>query len=183
MKDRVLLKQLPNLLTLLNMVLGLVVVLALVWRGPGYRLGACALILLAGGVDALDGKLARLWDVESDFGKQLDSFADLVSFGLAPVLLTLTHPEVRALGCPSYASLGLYVLAAAFRLARFNLGDFRDYFLGLPITAAGIILVLVNLLLHYSPILELGWGVAALSGLVLLLAALMASRVAVKRPW
>ena len=79
MKDRVLLKQLPNLLTLLNMVLGLVVVLALVWRGPGYRLGACALILLAGGVDALDGKLARLWDVESDFGKQLDSFARLVS--------------------------------------------------------------------------------------------------------
>ena len=75
MKDRVLLKQLPNLLTLLNMVLGLVVVIALVWRGPGYRLGACALILLAGGVDALDGKLARLWDVESDFGKQLDSFA------------------------------------------------------------------------------------------------------------
>ena len=141
------------------------------------------MILLAGGLDALDGRLARLWNAESALGKQLDSFADLISFGLAPGLLTLTHPEVRALGWPSYASLGLYVLAGAFRLARFNLGDFRDYFLGLPITAAGIILVLVNLLLHYGPILELGWGAAALNGLVLLLAALMASRVAVKRPW
>ena len=55
-------------------------------------------------MEAHDGQLARLRDVESDIGKQQGSFADLVTFGLAPVLLTLTHPVVRGYGWPSYAS-------------------------------------------------------------------------------
>lgn len=181
MKNSSLVKQLPNLLTCLNMLLGLVVLFSQVWKGPNYRLRACLLILLAACVDALDGKLARRLGVESSLGKQLDSFADIISFGIAPVLITLTHTQVRAGGWLSYACLGLYVLAAAFRLARFNIGDYRDYFLGLPITAAGTIVVAHNLLLHYSTLLQGRLGVPLTWGLFLVLAGLMVSRLPIRR--
>lgn len=181
MKNSSLVKQLPNLLTCCNMLLGLVVLFSQVVKGPDYRLCACLLIVLAACLDALDGKLARRLGVDSNLGKQLDSFADIVSFGIAPVLITLTHPQVRAAGWPSYTCLGLYVLAAAFRLARFNIGDYRDYFLGLPITAAGIILIAHNLLLHYSSLLQGRLGVPLTWGLLLALAGLMLSRVPIRR--
>lgn len=173
------LRQVPNLLTLFNMSLGLRVVFSL-WQGPASLWQACLLILLAAVVDGVDGLLARRLGAESDLGKQLDSFADLISFGVAPALITLSHSAVRALGWPSYAALCLYVLAAAYRLARFNLGDFKEYFLGLPITAAGAILTGLNLLFHLTA-LERGWALAGLNGLVLILAGMMASTLRIKR--
>ncbi len=181
MKANPMLKRLPTLLTLVNLLLGLAVVFAQGGRGPVYLPRACSLIVTAALLDAADGALARRLGVESDLGKQLDSFADLISFGLAPVLITLTHDGVRAAGWPSYAALGLYVLAGAFRLARYNLGDFREFFVGLPITAAGTILVLINALAHYTELLEQSWAAAVLNCLVVLLAGLMASKVRIKR--
>lgn len=181
MKSNPLVKQLPNLLTLLNMLLGLGVVFTQIGRGPMDRLTASLMILGAACLDGVDGKLARSLGVESELGKQLDSFADLISFGLAPVMLTLTHPQVQELGWPSYACLSGYVLGGAFRLARYNLGNFKEYFLGLPITGAGTILALANLLVHYGNLLEPSWGPWVFDLLVLILAGAMVSKTKVRR--
>ncbi|RYD04496.1 hypothetical protein N752_14075 [Desulforamulus aquiferis] len=77
-------KHIPNLFTLGNLLLGVfALVLAL---NEEYGRGAI-MILLAGVMDYLDGKVARKLQVSSDFGKELDSLADLVSFGVAPAIL------------------------------------------------------------------------------------------------
>src|SRR5690606_3490034 len=76
-------KQIPNVLTLVNMLSGLTVLyLNISMAGQDYSVLSCFLILIAAGLDAFDGTIARLLDTESDFGKQLDSFADLISFGI-----------------------------------------------------------------------------------------------------
>ena len=130
-------RNIPNLLTLANMLLGLIV-LYLSIGNAGHAVLSCILILIAAVVDAFDGTIARLLGAESDFGKQLDSFADLTTFGLAPFAVLLTLEPIRA--TPTLLPvLALHPLAGAFRLARFNLGNYTDYFVGLPITAAGSI--------------------------------------------
>ena len=76
---------LPNIVTLSNLIFG-VISLWLTMEGQ-YKEAAVA-ILLAMILDGLDGRLARRFEVTSDFGKELDSLSDLVSFGVAPALLT-----------------------------------------------------------------------------------------------
>lgn len=183
MKDLKGIRQLPNLLTLLNMLLGLSVLFFHIWQGERFRLYACSIILLAALLDVLDGKLARFLSAESKFGKQLDSFADFVSFGIAPLTILLTHGPIRSGGWLIYAAFGIYVMAAAWRLARFNLGDYAEYFVGLPITAAGFILTLVNLLLHFTSLLESQLTISLLVVVVVLLAVLMVSTKQIKRLW
>lgn len=173
------LKNLPNLFTVTNMLLGLTVLFIL--REENYRPIACALILLAACLDGIDGKVARLLDAESFLGKQLDSFADLVSFGLAPLVVLLSYDIVRAGGFVVYTCLYIYAMAATFRLARFNIGDYKKYFVGLPITASGLILTLLNLALHYSNFLEFDFAVTLIMLFVSLLAVLMVSKVKIHR--
>ena len=102
---------------------------------------AALAILAAVLMDSLDGALARSMDLESDFGAQLDSLADVVSFGVAPALLAGSllpgngHIVVWAL-------MAIYPLCAAWRLARYNVAHNDDtgehgMFVGLPTTGAG----------------------------------------------
>ncbi|MDP7111729.1 MAG: CDP-diacylglycerol--serine O-phosphatidyltransferase [Myxococcota bacterium] len=100
---------------------------------------AAVLILFAGLFDLLDGPVARLTRTTSDFGMQLDSFADLVSFGIAPGVLLFKWglAEMELVG---FAVAFLFVLSSCFRLARFNLGvdlDEPGFSKGLTITVAG----------------------------------------------
>jgi CDP-diacylglycerol--serine O-phosphatidyltransferase len=97
--------------------------------------------MLANIFDILDGRLARLTSVESRFGAELDSLADLVSFGVAPAFLVYTryleHDRIFGL-----VITGIFVLCGALRLARFNVTPpaKHDVFQGLPIPAgAGIL--------------------------------------------
>ena len=100
---------------------------------------AAVLILFAGLFDLLDGPVARFTGTSSDFGRHLDSFADLVSFGIAPGVLLFKW------GLAGFEMFGFavafgFVLAGAFRLARFNMGvddDEPAFSKGLTITAAG----------------------------------------------
>lgn len=134
-----LIKRIPNVLTLINMLSGLTVLyLSICKTGKDYRVISCVLILIAAVLDAFDGTIARLVGAESEFGKQLDSFADLVSFGIAPIAILLT---VEPIGTTPVILivLALYLLAGAFRLSRYNLGNYTHHFVGLPITAAGFI--------------------------------------------
>lgn len=111
---------------------------------------AAWLIVAAGALDALDGPLARALHADSKFGGELDSFADLISFGLAPSLLVYRgyfwHWGVAGL------LLGFTpAMASALRLARFNLtgtGASQDYFSGFTSTANGCLLASFVLFSH-----------------------------------
>jgi CDP-diacylglycerol---serine O-phosphatidyltransferase len=110
---------------------------------PTHNLMLCgALILLAMIFDAVDGQVARITRVASDFGAQLDSLCDLVSFGLAPAILLVKM-------CPRFTSMhndavwsiaAVFACCAALRLARFNVeadeDDDHTMFAGLPTPAA-----------------------------------------------
>jgi CDP-diacylglycerol--serine O-phosphatidyltransferase len=129
---------LPNACTSLNLLCGY---LAIVMTSEGEFLAAGWLILIANIFDILDGRLARLTSVSSRFGAELDSLADLVSFGVAPAFLVysryLEHDRILGL-----VVSGLFMLCGALRLARFNVtpASRQDVFEGLPIPAgAGIL--------------------------------------------
>lgn len=139
---------LPNIVTLSNLILG---VLSLWLTMEEQYKEAAAAILLAMILDGLDGRLARRFKVTSDFGKELDSLSDLVSFGVAPALLTYAS-VLYVLG---YIGLGvaiIFALCGAIRLARFNVLNIKTYFVGIPITIAGPLLALFVLLSNRLPL-------------------------------
>lgn len=124
----------------------------------GWMIVWCALL------DVLDGIAARLLKATSDFGAEFDSMADLVSFGVAPAMLVLqTGMSIGGVEFDTgafwvlVASVGVFVLAGALRLARFNLATDKPrtgWFLGIPITVAGggLISTGVILLARYDEI-------------------------------
>jgi len=125
-------KHIPNLLTCGNLLSGS---LAVVFTLYHHRADvAMALIVLAAVFDFFDGLVARALGVSSPIGKDLDSLADVVSFGLAPA--TLVWYTLQGLGITSVWSYGVFLLVAfaALRLAKFN-NDTRQStsFLGLPV--------------------------------------------------
>ena len=144
----VMLKYLPNTLTVCNMVIGILAVCLMIHNRTlsGIKL-ACYLIYVAVIFDMLDGHLARYFNTSSQFGKQLDSFADFVTFGIAPVVVFISNMKY----VPWYIMIIvlIYPLAGVFRLARYNLQESSEYYIGLPITASGFIMVSVLLINSY----------------------------------
>lgn len=132
----------PNLITLGNAVCGFTAIYKIT---QGDLMQAAWLILLALVFDAFDGKVARLTKQTSDFGGQLDSLSDAVSFGLAPALLVATIMKDQS-GTVFWSKATwffclVYALCAILRLARFNVEGRRgvkgaDSFKGLPTPAA-----------------------------------------------
>ena len=140
-------RYLPSALTLVNLYLGLLSI-SLVMSGD-VRNGAF-LVLFGMFFDGLDGKLARLLDVTSNFGKELDSLADVITFGVAPAVLLLSFGWVS----PLYqVTAAIFVFAGAIRLARFNTQPVAavSHFVGLPITAGGGIAATAVLYSHMLP--------------------------------
>lgn len=138
-------KHIPNILTLLNMALGLIAILLLMQPEHPHKVSiVVGLVFFGGIIDFLDGFLARKLNTASNLGKQLDSFADIITFGVAPIMLInyISHCQPTIL---LIASSLVFMLAGAYRLARFNLNDFSKHFVGLPITAAGITLVVFGI--------------------------------------
>jgi len=141
---------------------------------------AALTILVAVLMDSLDGALARSMDAESEFGAELDSLADVVSFGVAPAMLAGS-----LLPGNGYATvwllLAIYPLCAAWRLARYNTlhrdeNADREAFVGLPTTGAGAAGAAAALLyLRFSPHSALV-GPSLLVCVMLLLGFLMVSR-------
>ncbi|HXE79799.1 MAG TPA: CDP-diacylglycerol--serine O-phosphatidyltransferase [Vicinamibacterales bacterium] len=125
----------PSLFTLANMFCGYACVIFAI-RGE-YTLAA-PFIGFAIVLDMLDGRIARLTGTASEFGVQFDSMADVISFGLAPAILSFQW-GLASLGRLGWAAAFLFVTAAALRLARFNIqsGSLdKRYFVGLPSPAA-----------------------------------------------
>lgn len=134
-------KSCANTVTLLNIVFGS---LSLVYTLNQQYSSAAIFILIAVLMDSLDGRIARKLDNCSQFGKELDSLSDLVSFGVAPALLVYSQvltPYVYSLGLIVAI---LYIVCGAFRLARFNVLNISDSFMGIPITLAGAIVAVLS---------------------------------------
>jgi len=132
-----------NIITLINIIFGS---LALIQTMERNYVIAAIFILCAVFMDGIDGRVARKFGVMSDIGKQLDSLCDLVSFGVAPAILIyaqLLYDLPLLLGV--VAAL-IYIMCGAFRLARFNVLNISDHFIGLPITMAGFLMALLSLL-------------------------------------
>ncbi len=157
---------LPNLLTAGNLFCGFVALTKIVDADPfadnyfsQIKL-ALAFILLACIFDLFDGRVARMGGVESPFGREFDSLADLVSFGVAPAFLVQRVVLADVFGeyhQISWFIASIYLLCGAFRLARFNClsamphsGGGKD-FLGFPIpSAAGLVASLTLLIIHFN---------------------------------
>jgi len=129
---------LANLLTLLN---GLVGFFSIVFVLEGDVKSSLKLILLATILDGLDGRVARLLNKTGELGKELDSLADIISFGVAPSLLIL-QSKLLVNGYLGTITASSLVIAGIIRLARFNIIKIGEYFIGLPIPAAGCFLAL-----------------------------------------
>ncbi len=141
-------KLIPNVVTVLNMVFGIA---ALWYTMEGYYKQAAVAILIAMVMDTVDGRLARRWQVSSEFGKELDSLADLISFGVAPALL-LYSSVLYLLGGGGLIVAIVFALCGAVRLARFNVLNIKTYFIGLPITVAGPLVAVSVLLSNMLPL-------------------------------
>jgi len=134
----------PNSFTALSLLLGLG---SIVTTQVGDLEFAAWLIVWCGLLDTMDGLAARLLKATSDFGAEFDSMADLVSFGVAPAVLIFNAGlQIGGVEVESgqfwvlLLACGVFVLAGAMRLARFNLGTGqpgKGWFTGVPITAAG----------------------------------------------
>ena len=143
---------LPNILTLGGVCLG---ISSIKFSIDGNFSLAVTLILLAAILDALDGRVARLIKGTSEFGKELDSLTDFVSFGIAPVLI-LYFWELNVYGKLGWAIALIYSVCCVLRLARFNLTKISDqqdwknnFFEGIPSPVGGI-LILVPLISELS---------------------------------
>ena len=127
----------PGVFTVGNMFCGF---LSTLFSFEGDLTTAAWLIILAGFLDGLDGKLAQFLGSTSQFGIELDSFADIISFGLAPAILFYSSGHL-ILGKWWWILGFVFIMSGAFRLVRFNLQTefkIKEFFNGLPITAAGM---------------------------------------------
>lgn len=146
---------LPSLLTIGNLLCGVYAIVA-VYNNDYTRSAAAILVALI--LDGLDGAVARLTNSQSDFGVQLDSLADLVSFGVAPAILSYAWAikPFSQIGWlfGSIIPTALFVSSGAFRLARFNVQTRnldKRYFVGLPIPAAAAVIASFVLFIRESP--------------------------------
>lgn len=130
----------PTLFTVLNMFCGF---LSIIHSSDGQYVEAAYLILLAGVFDSLDGVMARLTKSSSEFGVEIDSLSDVVSFGAAPAFLVY---KIHLFQWDAWGIIisSLLMVLGGIRLARFNVqlvGFDKDHFSGLPIPAGAFTVV------------------------------------------
>lgn len=138
------------MVTLANLLSGFI---SLVFMSKGMYHNAGIFILIGMMFDAMDGRLARMLNVKSEIGKELDSLADIVTFGIAPAML-MYYFWFESLGIFGMMLAGCFPLFGAYRLARFNVGASKsslDYFTGVPITAAAGIITVLLLVSKFVP--------------------------------
>jgi CDP-diacylglycerol--serine O-phosphatidyltransferase len=168
-------KQIPNIFTLFNLFFGCIAIVltlqtetVILYSNDEFtnsfnipeKLAFAAFFIFASAlVDFLDGFVARLFNVCSEMGKQLDSLADVVSFGVAPgvILYQLLRiswmREQNGLDIPIVWLLPAFILscAAAYRLAKFNLDTAQHFiFKGVPTPGVGLLIASFPLMLHYG---------------------------------
>jgi CDP-diacylglycerol--serine O-phosphatidyltransferase len=197
-------KQIPNLFTLLNLFFGCIAIVFILQTGQSIvyveregftswylpeRIAMASLFIFAAGlVDFLDGFIARLFRAGSEMGKQLDSLADVVSFGVAPGLILYQFLRISfarhedGLDVSIAFLLPAFILpcAAAWRLAKFNIDTTQQYsFRGLPTPAVGFTVASLPLIAFYQQfnLQEVLFNQWVIYGIILLLSYLMVSNI------
>lgn len=197
-------KQIPNLFTLLNLVFGCIAIVFILqtgqsivyvesngfttWDLPEKIAMGSLFIFAAAIVDFLDGFVARLFKASSEMGKQLDSLADVVSFGVAPGLILYQllrisfAKETEGLDVSVAALLPAFLIpcAGAWRLAKFNIDNEQQFsFKGVPIPASGITIASLPLIVYYQQfnLQEILFNKWMLYGIIVLLSWLMVSNI------
>jgi len=170
---------LPNILTLGGVCLG---ISSIKFSIDGNFSLAVTLILFAAILDALDGRIARLIKGTSEFGKELDSLTDFVSFGIAPVFV-LYFWDLNKYGKLGWAITLVYSVCCVLRLARFNLTKVEEtqkwknnFFEGIPSPAGGLLILMP--LIYELTNLNFGYDVKNLTPyLTVIVALLLVSKV------
>ena len=193
---------LPSIFTAANVLLGYYAILQVIHgaiahavaqatqtpvQAPGHFDNAAKAIGFAVLFDGLDGRIARMTGTTSDFGRELDSLADVITFGIAPALLAwawgfhrisfaVSNPDlVVNLGRAGTIASFMFLIAGASRLARFNISvnpqpsnpgrPGKKYFVGMPIPAgAGVVAAVV----HFNGGEPIVWWIGALTWLIVL---------------
>ncbi len=193
-------KQIPNLFTLLNLVFGCLAIVVILQNGiiiqyaadgtqlidiPEKIWMASLFIGIAAVIDFLDGFVARLFKASSEMGKQLDSLADVVSFGVAPAMILYQFlrismaQEEDGMNASVIWLVPAFILAAAgaWRLARFNLDESQSFgFKGVPIPAVGLMVASLPLIYwhnHNQLVVDILFNKWVLYGIIILLSWLM----------
>jgi CDP-diacylglycerol--serine O-phosphatidyltransferase len=168
-------KQIPNIFTLLNLVFGCMAIIVTLQTGliinnevevgnpyleiPEKIVWASVFIAAAAVIDFFDGFVARLLKASSEMGKQLDSLADVVSFGVAPGMIIYQFLKISmaqhesGLDVSTFWLLPAFIVpcAGAYRLARFNIDTEQSYgFKGVPIPAVGLLVASFPLIYWFS---------------------------------
>lgn len=143
---------LPNLLTIAAICAGLT---AIRFGYEGNFEMAVRLVLVACVLDGLDGRLARMMKCSSQIGAELDSLADFLNFGVAPVLI-LHSWALQDLRSPGWIAVLVYAICCVLRLARFNVssrqdsgGGSSDFFVGIP-SPAGAVLAMLPMVVSFA---------------------------------
>ena len=197
-------KQIPNLFTLLNLVFGCLAIICILQNGIAIQYAAegtqyidipekiwmaSLFIAIAAVVDFLDGFVARLFNATSEMGKQLDSLADAVSFGVAPSLIVYQFLRMSFAREQDGIEVSLIWLtpamliavAGAYRLARFNLDNSQQYgFKGVPIPAAGLLIASLPMIYWQTAnetVINLLLNKWVLYGIIMLVSWLMVSKL------
>jgi CDP-diacylglycerol---serine O-phosphatidyltransferase len=166
----------PNLFTLTALFAGFYAIVAAM-KG-NFELAGIA-IFTAMVMDTLDGRVARMTHTQTEFGAQLDSLSDMVSFGIAPALITYTW-GLSTLGKAGWLVAFVYVAAVTLRLARFNIQSIvvdKRFFKGLPCPAGASLLVSAIWSLQEFE-LNNGITIGIIAVVTVLVSLLMVSRIA-----
>jgi CDP-diacylglycerol--serine O-phosphatidyltransferase len=131
-------KSLPNLFTIGNLFLGIISIISVFNDKPEL---AAIMVIVAMLLDGLDGRVARALNAQSEFGKELDSLSDVISFGVAPAFIMYVVAFESLPPAAAWIVTAVFPICGALRLARFNVvAGTPGYFIGLPIPAAGGVL-------------------------------------------
>jgi len=164
----------PNMITMLNLVAGFFSILMSVQEKYEY---AVWLVFLALILDSLDGHVARIFGNETQFGRELDSLADAVSFVVAPCML-VSKVFFLNVSVAFLLIVVFYLCSGIFRLARFNVNPIHGgYFEGLPTPAAALTLMMTMLAFHKNLWIERSFSLISVVFLMTALGFLMISDI------
>jgi CDP-diacylglycerol--serine O-phosphatidyltransferase len=163
-------KSIPSMFTVGNLFLGIMAIIfaiqGVVEGNPKFVSYAAILVIIGMLLDGLDGRMARMLNATSEFGKELDSLSDIVTFGVAPAII-MYLVAFSEYGVWGIIITSLFPICGALRLARFSvMTSAPGFFTGLPITAAGGVLATMALYHHVFPEILLPIGMILLSVLM-----------------
>ncbi|HEU4962502.1 MAG TPA: CDP-diacylglycerol--serine O-phosphatidyltransferase [Bacilli bacterium] len=141
-------RALPSVFTVGNLFLGIISIIVAFQENFQW---AALLVIIGMLLDGLDGRVARALNAQSEFGKELDSLSDVISFGVAPAFI-MYGVVLNDVGWVGTVITAIFPICGALRLARFNVATGSpNYFIGLPITAAGGVLATLALYRDFLP--------------------------------